>query len=204
MKIIFDNVSLKFADKYIFTSLNLEFNSDKIYIIKGENGSGKSTLLKLAAHLLTPTLGRVIVKDRDKELKGQEYQNKIAMLTPDMRLYENLTAAENLRFFAGLRGVSFNDADILKLWEKVGLKEHSVANKYAINLSTGMSQRVKFAIFLSVNAPLWLLDEPTANLDDAGRETIINEVKKEKKNRLVLWATNDEREFSIADEIVGL
>lgn len=204
MEIIFDNISLKLGGKYIFKALNLKFSSDKIYVIKGANGSGKSTLLKLAAHILRPDFGKVIVKSEGTELKGREYQNKIAMLTPEMRLYENLTADENLRFFAGLRGKKPKDGDVLRLWERVGLRKNETEGKFAINLSTGMSQRVKFAIFLSADASVWLLDEPTANLDDAGREMIIAEIKKAQKNKLVILATNDEREFSVADEIVEL
>ena len=205
MKIVFNNVYLNFMGKNIFSSLNYEFTPNGITLIKGANGSGKSTLLKLAAHILSPTSGKISMVDGENTLKGREYQKNMVMITPEMKLYENLTAEENLKFFAGLRGVNLKDEEILALWERMGLNYEEIQNKHAQNLSTGMNQRVKFAVFIAVNAPVWLLDEPTSNLDDAGREVIIREVKKAKKEgKTVLWASNDEREFSVADAIIDL
>ena len=205
MEVVFDDVSLRFADKNIFSSLNIRFKSHKITLIKGANGSGKSTLLKLAAHILSPDFGKVFISDGDKHLKGREYQTQIAMLSPDMKLYENLTPSENLRFFLGLRGIKPQNEEISKLWRRVNLKEEELKNKFSANLSTGMNQRVKFAILLAVDSPVWLMDEPAANLDEAGRNIIINEAKRAAaKGKTILWATNDEREFKIADDIVDL
>ncbi len=205
MEIIFNNVSLNFSHKIIFSSLNLKLTSGKIIQIIGENGSGKSTFLNLAAHLIRPTSGKIIAFCDEKKLQGEDYRKKIAMLTPDMKVYENLTAEENLKFFVGLRGKILSRDDTLNLWERVGLKEDDIKGKYAGKLSTGMSQRLKFAVFLAMDAKVWLLDEPTANLDEAGRETVIREARQAaKKDILVLWATNDERERSAADEVINL
>ena len=67
-----------------------------------------------------------------------------------------------------------------------------------------MRQRLKFAILLSVDADIWLLDEPTANLDDGGREKIFHEVRGAKANKIILLATNDKAEVALCDEIIKL
>ena len=205
MEIIFENVSLSFPGKTIFSSLNINLSPGKIIQVVGENGSGKSTFLNLAAHLIRPTSGKVMAFCGKKELNGEAYRKKIAMLSPNMQLYDNLTAKENLKFFSKLRGESLDCNEIAKLWERVGLREENVRHKYAGKLSTGMSQRVKFAVFLAAKADVWILDEPSANLDDKGRSMIIKETKRAAQNgALALWATNDERERNAADEIIDL
>ena len=68
----------------------------------------------------------------------------------------------------------------------------------------GMRQRLKFAILLSVDADIWLLDEPTANLDDAGREKFFTEIQAAKSDKIILLATNDKLEEKICDEIIRL
>ena len=70
--------------------------------------------------------------------------------------------------------------------------------------STGMRQRLKFAVLLSVDADIWLLDEPTANLDDDGREKLFSEVQAAKPDKIILLATNDKAEVEICDEVIRL
>ena len=67
-----------------------------------------------------------------------------------------------------------------------------------------MRQRLKFAILLSVDADIWLLDEPTANLDDAGRESFFKEIQAAALDKIILLATNDKSEENICDEIIRL
>ena len=121
-----------------------------------------------------------------------------------MKLYENLTAAENLFFFAKLRGKNLSDEKIFALGERVGLDLKIFGNVRAENFSTGMRQRLKFAVVLGVDANVWLLDEPTANLDDDGREKFFSEIKLAAPEKIILLATNDKAEEKICDEIICL
>lgn len=206
MEIIFKDVTKSMGGRNIITKLTQKFVSGKVYILRGENGRGKTTLLKLAAHFISPTSGEVTVsKSESFPLKGREYQNLAAFYTPEAALYGTLTAKENLKFFAALSGKNLTDNEISDFFTRVGLKEEELENKLSVNLSTGMKARVKFAILFACNSPIWLLDEPCANLDDAGRLLIINEVKQAAQTeKIVLWATNDEREFGVADTIIDL
>lgn len=105
----------------------------------------------------------------------------------------------------GLRGITLAAEQFSALLERVGLPERTVKNAYAGEFSTGMRQRLKLAVLLASGAHIWLLDEPGANLDQAGRALILREARQAAaEQRLVLWATNDSREEGAADACIHL
>ena len=192
--IVFDSVSLSFGQHELFKNISLEFGGGKIFGITGKNGAGKSTFLKLAGKILRPDSGTVSFPP----------EKKIAAVSPEMKIYDNLTARENLFFFAKLRGKTLSEEKIFELGGRVGLDMKNFGDVRAENFSTGMRQRLKFAILLSVAADIWLLDEPTANLDDDGREKFFNEIRAAKSEKIILLATNDSAEENFCDEIIRL
>lgn len=192
--IIFDDVSLSFGQRKIFKNISLEICGGKIIGVTGANGAGKSTFLKLAGKIINPDSGAVKFS-ADK---------KIAAVSPEMKIYDALTALENLKFFADLRGIKLSAEKISELGERVGLDFETFGNTRAENFSTGMRQRLKFAILLSVDADIWLLDEPTANLDDDGRDKFFSAIQAAKSDKIILLATNDKSEENICDEIIRL
>lgn len=203
-KIVLDSVSLSFAENKIFDKLSVELVAGKVNVITGANGSGKSTFLKLAGQFIQPDSGIVKAFESNEEIDHIEFRRKIAAVAPSMNLYSELTAVENINFFVGLRDISLNDLEISALFERVGL-ELSCKNKLISNFSTGMIQRLKFAILLAVGADVWILDEPCSNLDEAGKHLILGEITTAASNsKLILMATNDRDEVSIADEIINL
>ena len=194
-KIFFENVSLSFGSHKIFKNLTLEFTAGKIFGISGRNGAGKSTLLKLAGKILKPDSGEV---NFSSDLK-------IAAVTPEMQIYNDLTAAENLKFFSRLRNKNLSAEKIFELFQRVGLDFKNFGNVRVENFSTGMKQRLKFAILLSVDAEIFLLDEPTSNLDDEGRNIFYAEIKKlSQLEKIILLATNDDEDLKICDENIDL
>ena len=192
--IVFDDVSLSFGRHELFKNLSLNLRGGKVIGITGANGSGKSTFLKLAGKIIRPDSGAV----------NFPTDKKLAAVAPEMKIYDNLTAEENLFFFAKLRGQTLTAEKIFELGERVGLDMKTFGNVRAENFSTGMRQRLKFAILLSVDADIWLLDEPTANLDDDGREKFFSEIQAAKSDKIILLATNDKAEENICDEIIQL
>ena len=192
--IIFDDVSLSFGRHELFKNISLELRGGQIIGVTGANGAGKSTFLKLAGKILKPDSGEVKFPA----------EKKIAAIAPEMKIYDNLTAIENLKFFAELRGKNLSAENILELGERVGLDLETFGNISVENFSTGMRQRLKFAILLSVDADIWLLDEPTANLDDAGRNKFFKAIQAAKPDKIILLATNDRAEVDICDEIIQL
>lgn len=196
--IIFDDVSLSFGRHELFKNVSIELRGGKVIGVTGANGAGKSTFLKLAGKIIRPDSGRVVVRGQESEVR------EVAMVSPEMKIYDGLTAVENLKFFSELRGKNLSAEKILELGSRVGLDFETFGDTRAENFSTGMRQRLKFAILLSVDADIWLLDEPTANLDDAGREIFFNEIQAAKSDKIILLATNDKLEENICDEIIRL
>ena len=192
--IIFDDVSLSFGQRVLFGNVSLNLRGGKIIGITGKNGAGKSTFLKLAGKIIQPDSGEVKLS-ADK---------KTAAVSPEMKIYDDLTATENMKFFSRLRGKALTSEKILEFGSRVGLDFETFGNTRAGNFSTGMRQRLKFAILLSVDADIWLLDEPTANLDADGREKFFSEVQAAKSDKIILLATNDKTEVEICDEVIQL
>lgn len=189
--IIFDDVSLSFGRRELFKSVSLNLRGGRVIGVTGANGAGKSTFLKLAGKMIRPDSGEVRLPDN----------KTLAAVSPEMKIYDALTATENLFFFGKLRGKSL---DLLKLGERVGLDLETFGDTRAENFSTGMRQRLKLAILLGVDADIWLLDEPTANLDDNGRDKFFYEVRVAKADKIILLATNDSAEVKACDEIIRL
>ena len=189
--ITFDAVSLSFGTRALFKDVTLNLRGGKVIGVTGINGAGKSTFLKLAGKIIRPDSGAFKF--------SSEYT--IAAVSPELKIYDALTAEENLFFFAKLRGKTLTAAQISEFGERVGLESLNVR---AENFSTGMRQRLKFAVMLSVDADIWLLDEPTANLDDNGREKFFSEISRAKSDKIILLATNDKAEENICDEIIRL
>ena len=205
VRITFEGVDLKFGGKEVFRSLEADMKSGSVTVVTGRNGSGKSTFLRLAARLLPPDRGRVTAEEAGKPLEREEYRSRIAMLSPEMKLYPRLTAEENLRFLAGLRGRTLHGDAVTDLWERVGLASSEVGEVFAGQLSTGMRQRVKFALLLASEAEVWMLDEPCANLDAGGTQMLMEEARRAASGgKLVLWATNALEEEEIGDEVIRL
>ena len=202
MRIVFDCVSLTFGNRRLFYGLTAEFVSGRIAAILGANGSGKSTLLKLAGQFIEPDGGAITAFDGDRELDRAEFRRRLAATAPAMNLYARLTAEENLQFFSKMRGAAIDDVDAL--FERVGLKRDD-RKKFVGEFSTGMLQRLKFAILPAAGADVWLLDEPGANLDEGGRSMMLEETKRAaSEGRLIMLATNDPIEAAIADDQLRL
>ncbi|MBQ4403377.1 MAG: ABC transporter ATP-binding protein [Selenomonadaceae bacterium] len=204
--IVFDDVSLSFGRHELFKNISLNLRGGKVIGVTGANGAGKSTFLKLAGKIIRPDSGEVkLINDENNcALRIAHYALQFAAVAPEMKIYDNLTAQENLFFFAKLRGKTLSAEKISELGERVGLDLKTFGNVRAENFSTGMRQRLKFAILLSVDADIWLLDEPTANLDDDGREKFFREIQAAKPDKIILLATNDRAEENICDEIIKL
>jgi heme exporter protein A len=128
----------------------------------------------------------------------------IGWCAPDLSLYGELTAEENLNFFEKVRGRVGGPAGAKALLAEVGLPESSYSKKPLGALSTGQRQRVKLA-FATLHEPdLLLLDEPGANLDEAGRSIVQKVVASQRLRGITVIASNDPRDLALSDERVTL
>ncbi|HXZ82413.1 MAG TPA: heme ABC exporter ATP-binding protein CcmA [Acidimicrobiales bacterium] len=133
----------------------------------GGNGAGKSTLLSILAGLSAPSEGQALVFGIDSRRLGPRYRRRIGMISHRSYLYPNLTARENLEFYASLYGVADAPTQIDTWLARVGLE--ASADERVRAFSRGMEQRLAAARAMIADPMLLLLDEPFSSLDTDGQ-----------------------------------
>lgn len=198
MKVTLDNVSKSFPGRKVFENISIEIDKGDTLVITGPNGSGKTTLIKIMCALLLPTSGKVIFSYNNQNLKGSDIIKHTGYIAPDLFLYDELTAAENINFFTRVSGLK--SPDIESAMTKFGLegRENDLVGSY----SSGMKQRLKYILALLKNPPLLLLDEPTANLDEQGRALVDDIINNHEG--ITIIATNEKNELKYADKTIKL
>jgi len=161
-------------------------------IVAGANGSGKSTMLKIIAGLLPSSEGKVTLPEGDA-------RHTLGYSGLDLNVYPFLTAIEHVRMARDFRGTGENPDELLN---RVGLTR--AANQRAGEFSTGMRARLKLAIAVQAKPQVLLLDEPSASLDEAGRELVENIVNQQRQRGVCLIATNDPLERRLGSHVLEL
>jgi heme exporter protein A len=197
-----EDVSKRFGRRRVFEGLTVDVRQGQVLVVTGRNGSGKSTLLLVIAGLLRPARGRVVVSVDGKPLPPESRREWLGMVSPDLTLYPELTALENLRFFEQVRGREPKEDALRALLERVGLAGRGT--DLVGTFSSGMRQRLKYAFALSHQPKLLLLDEPTANLDVDGVSMVEAVIAEQRKRGVLVLATNEPDEVRHGDRRVAL
>ena len=203
LSIRLEQVGHRFGTRKVFSGINLEVAAGQVCTVTGPNGSGKSTLLRIVAGLLAASEGTVSVTVSGLIRSAAARRDFLGYVSPDLTLYRELTAAENLQFFARLRGITLTRDDLIERLTQVGLRGRG--RDLVGTYSSGMRQRLKYAFALLANPPILLLDEPTANLDVSGIaivETIVAAQRRRVGGGLTIIATNEPRELEWGDMTV--
>jgi ABC-type multidrug transport system ATPase subunit len=150
-------------------NVSTSFEMGSCTMILGENGAGKSTLLRMVAGLISPSRGSVATFGTTP----QEQRGRIAYMSHAPMLYDELSAGENLRYFAGLRGdgCGLCTGSPEMALRAVGLDPH--LKRPVGQYSQGMRQRTSLARVLQSDPELLLLDEPFSNLDVESAEMMV-------------------------------
>jgi ABC-2 type transport system ATP-binding protein len=161
--VAFERFRKVFGATVAVDGLDLRIPEGSIYGLLGPNGSGKTTCIRALCGLLRPTSGTVRLLDGDAHADRARLRSRLGYMPQQPALYEDLTAIENLTFFA--RGLSVTDPETRarELLELVALVERAAEPVYGF--SGGMKQRVSLACALLHEPPVLLLDEPTAGVD---------------------------------------
>ncbi len=196
------NVSKYFGARKVFENINLDLKSGQSLAIAGPNGSGKTTLLRIIIGLMVPTGGEVLFSKEKQKLDFDSYRPFLSLVGPYLSLYGSLTARENLKFISKVNGLMPSEEDIEKILEQVGLEGRG--NDYFSDFSSGMQQRLKYAAALIKNPSILIFDEPTSNLDDEGKKRVFDIINRYRPDSIIIIATNEKEEYSLADSIYKL
>ncbi len=179
----------------VFRNVTCALPGGRVLLVVGRNGAGKSTLLKAMAGLTPLTFGKI---ERHVPLEGVAYLGHATFL------YPRLTALENLRFWAGMYGLSPSARDLTGVLERVGLSR--AAHEQAGIFSRGMAQRLTLARVLLVEPRLLLLDEPGTGLDTASMAVLHREIASAReRGALVVWVSHQVSEdLARADLVLSL
>jgi heme exporter protein A len=158
-----DRVSRHFGRRRALSAVTLSARSGEIIGLLGPNGAGKSTLIGVLATLVAPTSGEIRYGGRSPHQLGPGLRRRIGLLAHELHLYPELSARENLAFFAGLYGLD-RRATIDAALEHAGLADR--AGDPVSSFSRGMRQRLALERALLHAPVLVLLDEPFTGLDD--------------------------------------
>ncbi len=201
MKLIANNIVKRFGNHLVLKKINFEIETGMALAIVGHNGSGKTTLIKILANLIAPSRGSVEYRlSGGTRVPRERIFEHIGLVGPYLQLYQELSAQENLDFFARMRGLKNHRERIRDLMQIMGLqgREHDAVKTY----SSGMQQRLKYVSALLHQPEVLLVDEPSSNLDEQGVETVYQLLKEQKQRGILIIATNDKQDLFLADHII--
>ncbi|HEU5249469.1 MAG TPA: ABC transporter ATP-binding protein [Thermoanaerobaculia bacterium] len=182
----FENLTKRYGATEAVASLTLSVEAGEAVALLGPNGSGKTTSLKAAAGLIRPTEGRVVVGDPPENALRPSARRTISYLPQKVAFPDALTGREVLEFYRALRSAPVGrTADVLKFASLNGASNRAVGT-----YSGGMVQRLGLAGAVLPNAPVLLLDEPTAALDPDGLCAFYGLVERRRREGHTLFFTS--------------
>ena len=149
--------------------VDLDITPGEVVLLKGPNGAGKTTLLRLCAGLCSLASGQGWVLGHDLSQERRMVRRRVALLGHRSGLYDDLTVAENVAFWAQAAGAG--QADVDDSLERLSLTGR-LADTRVGRLSAGQRRRASIAALVVRRPELWLLDEPHAGLDQHSRDTV--------------------------------
>jgi ABC-type multidrug transport system ATPase subunit len=192
------DVSRHFGRRRAVSHVSLDLRSGDILGLLGPNGAGKSTLIGMLATLVAPTSGSVVYGGQSARALGAGLRASIGLLAHELYLYPELTARQNLEFFASLYGLDAPTVVATAL-ELAGLTDR--ADDEVAGFSRGMRQRLALERALLHTPTLVLMDEPFTGLDDAATELVRARLQTlSRSGAIVVLATHD---LDLADGLVS-
>jgi ABC-2 type transport system ATP-binding protein len=200
MLLLTEDLTKDYGSFRALDALNLTLQPGEVFGLLGPNGSGKSTALRLIMGFLRPTRGSASINGHDCWADGVAARRHVAYLPGELRLYENMTGRQLIRFLCDLRGqTSTPDLEVL-------------SGRFDIDLtcplsrmSSGMKRKVALLQVLVLHASLIIMDEPTNTLDPSMRDELLLQVRRAREQgQAVLFSSHVLAEVEQVCDRVGI
>ena len=200
MSISVKNISKKYKTVLALQNITFEVQEGELFGLIGPDGAGKTTLFRLLTTLLIPNEGSATVANYDIVKQVKEIRNSVGYMPGKFSLYQDLTIAENLAFFATIFGTTIEEN--YDLIEDIYVQIEPFKNRRAGALSGGMKQKLALCCALIHKPKVLFLDEPTTGVDPVSRKEFWEMLKRLKQKGItILVSTPYMDEASLCDRI---
>jgi ABC-2 type transport system ATP-binding protein len=195
-----EHLTKDYGELRALDDLNLTVGAGEIFGLLGPNGSGKSTAIRLMLGFMRPTSGTATVAGHDCWRDSVAARKHVTYLPGELRLYENMTGRQLLRFLVRLRGTSpTNGVDALARRLDIDL------DRPIVQLSSGMKRKLALLQVLAPEAPLLILDEPTNTLDPTMRDVLLAQLRRARdRGQAVMFSSHVLTEVEQVCDRVGI
>ena len=206
MKVLeIDNVFKNYGAIKAVRGVSFDLEAGEIYGLLGPNGAGKSTLINMICGLLNISQGEIRLFGEKVGRSNAKIKSKLGLVPQDIAVYNNLTAADNIKFFCGLHG--YRGKDLKERSKKalayVGLLDK--ADTLPVTFSGGMKRRLNIACAIAHTPKLIILDEPTVGIDPQSRNHILESIKKlNEKGATIIYTSHYMEEVEAICTRVGV
>jgi len=189
-----NNVNSGYNKKVVLTNVSFVAEKTGVYVVLGTNGSGKTTLFRTIAGVIEPFSGEILL-DGENMITSREIRNKASYLSHNNAIPEEMTVRKALHFWSDMESngnsvpVERRKLDTDRVIELLGL--HELVEKKFSDLSEGQKKRIAIATIFLKERDLYLLDEPTSNLDPVFSKKVRDLILELAKNKIVLYSSHN-------------
>jgi len=201
-RVVLEGVGRSYGRRLVLRGITLTIPDRSSFLAWGPNGSGKTTLLAMICGLVACTEGRVILCVDGHVLDAGGRRRQLGLVSPILGLYPQLTAEEHLELALKARGLGADRAAVRTVLGKVGLDRRR--RDPVAEYSTGMAQRLKYALAIAHEPRILVLDEPFSNLDPEGTGMARAIMDDQVRRGIVVAAACDRGEWTDAYTVLSL
>lgn len=193
-----NKLTKRFGDFIAANEITFQVEKGEIFGFLGANGAGKTTAMRMLCGLSVPSSGEGRVAGFDVYKQSEKIKENIGYMSQKFSLYEDLTVAENIRFFGGIYGLSRKDIknQMSQLLKRIGLEDQK--DKLVGELPLGWKQKLAFAVAIFHNPQIVFLDEPTGGVDPVTRRQFWDQIYEASDSGITVFVTThymDEAEY---------